>query len=129
MSDVDAFLTVCSALTSHKPLWVIIEKAYIFLRDQSNWCQGAQALNARCEKVRINSPSAIAWSVEGALGKFSNNLGIVPPVLLSYMDRLVEDFTGCADGIGWFNDTYTHDAVLELLHAAVDKYKMGHGLL
>lgn len=125
MTTKDLLATMASfnALTNGQTLHDILEKTLLFLSDDTHWCQGAQALNSNCQKVRINSPDAVAWSIEGAVGKCSNDEGIIPTFILLYLDQVVLELFGNDEGVGWFNDSHTHEYVLMFLQQALRQCK------
>jgi hypothetical protein len=96
----------------------LILKAIVLLGDYNNWCQGdAAALTADCRRTRPASPEAVAWTIEGALAKFSPH-GVLTPKVLWYMDWLVFEKTGREDGVAWFNNMYDHGTIIDFLEEA-----------
>lgn len=83
-----------------------------------NWCQGAPAVSADGRRVKPGSPEAVAWGIDGAIGKLSNPIGLIPPNYIWYLDQLVLEKTGRDDGIGWFNDTFDHATIIDFLAEA-----------
>jgi len=123
MDDPASFLAQCDALTGERSHLEILTDAFALLSADGRWCQGAHALRADGYAVRPNNGWAVAFSIEGALAHCSNQAGIVPPTLIRLMDQMVLDFLsiGTTAGIwedrdvGWFNDTFDHASVVELL--------------
>lgn len=105
------------ALTDGQSTAEILRKAYFLLSHYPSWCQGAQALSAQRKKVRNNSPAAVAWSIEGAVGKVSNESGIVPASIIYYLDQLAVEKG--KETVARFNDLATHEAILEFLEEAI----------
>lgn len=110
-----------TALMGAQDLKAILSKAYLLLSNYQVWCQGAHALNSKCQIVRINSPEAVAWSLEGAVGKVSNDYGIVPYHALKFLDALVLEITGRNETADEFNDIATHESLLEFLQEAIKR--------
>jgi hypothetical protein len=118
VKNARSFLIDCNTTIEDKSPSDIILSALVLLGDYNNWCQGAQAVTAAGRKTRPGSPDAVAWSIEGAVGKVSNPAGIVPPTLIYLLDTLVQEDTGSDLGVGWFNDTYDHGTVIDFLEEA-----------
>jgi hypothetical protein len=124
--DIQALLQHCDTLTDGQSLLQILQRATAILENHLSWCQGAKALNASKQSVRIASPGAVALSIEGAIGRVSNSAGIVPPFILKYLDALVLELVGepgepsvyNEHDTGWFNDSFDHESILQLLYLA-----------
>jgi len=119
MENTQASVPSYDASTDGQSLAEVLEKTLLLLSVYENWCQGAFALSAERKKVKINSPDAVAWSIEGAVGKSSNDLGIVPLFILKYLDLVVVRCTGKNEDVGWYNDNYTHEGVIGFLQEAL----------
>jgi hypothetical protein len=123
MDNSASFLAQCDALTSGRSPLQILGGVRSLLRDEGRWCQQAQARDSVGRTVRTHSPDAAAWSIEGAVARSSNNVGIVPPSMLGLLDQMVIDFLGLGTEAGiwedrdvsWFNDNFDHASVLEFL--------------
>jgi hypothetical protein len=118
MADVRGYH---SELTQDQTPHEILKKTYDTLSNYTHWCQGADALNKYCQIVRINSPEAVAWSISGAVGKASNDLGIIPLLLLKYLNNLVVEMFSCDGGVTWYNDNHTHEQVLAFVQEALSR--------
>ena len=119
MKDSQAFIASCNALTNGQSLPEILERVIALLSDYPRWCQGAYAASADGRIVKAGSPEAVAWSIEGAVGICSNEHGVVPLFILEYLDQLVFELTGKDEGVGWYNDRCTHEALLNFLQEAL----------
>ena len=74
--------------------------------------------------VRPRDARAARWSLMGAVAYCSNELGIIAPALLRYMDGLVDHLFpdgkfGCA---GDFNDYFDHGTVLWFMDLAITRW-------
>ena len=118
MTDLHGFLASCNDLTAGKALRDIFLSVIVLLGEYHNWCQGAYALTSDCRRVKNNSAEAVAWSIEGAIGKLSNPAGIVPPYIIQWLDTLALELTACDQGVGWFNDTFDHGTIIDFLEEA-----------
>lgn len=123
MDNSASFLAQCDALTSGRSPFQILGDVRSLLHDEECWCQQAQARDLKGRTVRTHSPDAAAWSIEGAVAKYSNNVGVVPPSMLGLLDQMVIDFLGFGTEVGiwedrdvsWFNDNFDHASVLDFL--------------
>jgi hypothetical protein len=135
--DTSTFLSGFDALTGGQTLAEILHKVIVLLDDEDNWCQGVRATDGKVIKVhgeedklhivKANDPNAVAVSINGAIGRVSNEFGITPPFILDWLDRLVLEFVNDEDktkgvhnlhDLDWFNDTYTHEVIMNFLHEA-----------
>jgi hypothetical protein len=104
----------------------------MLLSDVELWAQGARARDENGEPCKPHSPHACCWSLSGALAIASNPYGVTPPVLLKFLDGIVQEWklaqcyfrdpdTGyeiwedCDD----YNDNRPHRFLLALLDEAV----------
>ena len=104
-----------------------------FLEDPEVWTQGARARDAIGQRVKPHHPSAVRWSLNGAIAIASNEWGITPPQLLQLLDDIVREWGAvepfwlpkggpeiwetCDD----FNDQRPHHLVMALLDAAIKR--------
>jgi hypothetical protein len=142
MIDSLSFLKNCEALTGGQTAAQIFHKAIVLIEDPIYWCGSHKACirghyrtedgreYSWCSPCRINDPRATSVNIEGAVGRACNNEGIIPPFLLSYLDRAVliylrsigATFVGSDAGVwnpydvGWFGERYGHDHAMNLLH-------------
>lgn len=131
--DIQALLQHCDTLTDGQSLLEILQRATAILENPLYWCQGAKALSASMGCIGIASPNAVALSIEGAIGRVSNSAGIVPPFILKYLDAVVLELVGepgepsvyNEHDTGWFNDSFDHESILQLLYLAQQKLLQG----
>lgn len=116
-----AFIETCNSLINNQTPKQILSRAKALIFDERNWCQGAQARDLEGRKVRINDPSATSWDIEGAIGKVSNDLGVVPPLIFKFLDNLVCDFESVDEDVGWYNDRYNHFNILQFMDQAIKR--------
>lgn len=124
--DLQTLLQQCDSLTDGQTLLEIFQRAYALIEDPARWCQGALARDGSGRSVKAASPVAAAVSIEGAIGRSSNAYGVIPPSILRYLDALVLEVIGEPGepsiyndhDTGWFNDSFDHDSVLQLLYLA-----------
>jgi hypothetical protein len=76
----DPFLT--------RPLAEVLLEAKHLLSDMMSWTQYAQARDTRGRSVRPNHPDACQWDIEGAVARFSNDMGILPLAAMYALDRV-----------------------------------------
>lgn len=104
------------SIVSGKSLVQIVEEATALLGDANRWCGGAPAIDRRRRITKVNSPTAVAWSIEGAIGKVSNDLGVIPPSVLHFLDAVLVKFPrGEWEDLGKFNDTVVYGVMIEFL--------------
>jgi hypothetical protein len=147
MKDILPFLDGCDALVSGQTPPEIISKAITLIEDPTYWCgehtacirtyhetsDGIPYLLDTCCKV--SDPRATCLSVEGAVARACNDLGITPPVLQRRLDQWTLDYLNdegvtvygqvadiwCEVSIGWFGEKYGHQEVLYLLNYIYEK--------
>jgi len=129
-----AYLAQCEGLTNGKSLADIIDTAIRLIDDPNHHCRGAQARDAKGKPVKAGHPSAAELSLEGAVARACNDMGILPPHMMKWLDALLIDFLELMDeenpnqpalpgimeprDIGWFNDHYDHEVIMNFLHEA-----------
>jgi hypothetical protein len=119
-------------LTDEQSLGQILNKTIAILEDPRRWTIEAQARDQHNRKVHIDDPTAVSFSIEGALALASNDIGVVPPPVLRILDQEMLDYCGferrAVAGImeerdlGWYNDAYTHDDILTFMRTMSAKY-------
>ena len=140
-------LSYCQALTGGQSLATIFRKAIVFIEDPIFWCGEHKTCirehfkmedgreYSRCTPCRINDVRATSANIEGAVGRACNNEGIVPPFLLTLLDKSALEYlrargvtyVGTQCGIlnpydvGWFCSHYGHDHAMNLLHEIYQK--------
>jgi hypothetical protein len=123
--DIHTFLSG-DDLTDGQTVAEILERVIRLLEDGTHWHQGTVALDADNNLVKANSPLAVSFSLEGALGRMCNSAGVVSPNILRLMDQLLLEFLGRAEpagimnehDLGWFNDNFDHESIMAFLHEA-----------
>lgn len=148
MHDASSFLTQCETLTGGQPLAEIFDKAIRLLDEPIHWCGLHKACIwelsetpsglIRCTihmPCRINDLRATCVNVEGAVARACNNLGILPPFLIRYLDEWALAYlkargqSGFGEAysawntydIGWFCELYGYDHAMNLLHEIYNK--------
>ena len=132
--ETTAYLAQCEGLTNGKSLADIIDTAIRLIDDPNHHCRGAAARDTNGKPVRAGHPSAVSFSLEGAVAFGCNDLGILPPHLMRWLDTLLIVFLDLRSeddknqlalpgimeprDIGWFNDHYDHQVVMDFLHEA-----------
>ena len=122
MLDADSLLEDCDVLTTGQDLTTILVKARALLSDVTRWTCWAQARDIRGFQVRIEDPRACCWCIEGAIGRVSNVVGVVPPSILRFLDLLVQELQQDAvNVVSDFNDMVSHDVLLQFLDNAIKR--------
>ena len=116
------------ALMKHSPRDTL-RVVRVLLEDPLLWAQNSRARDAQGRKVRPNDPSAVCWSLNGAIAIASNVRAITPPSLLRFLDSIVREWGMVApvwegDPKVWetcddFNDQRPHRFILALLDEAI----------
>lgn len=112
-----------------RPAHEIVRIARILLSDINLWTQSANARDEYGKRVKPNHPSAVCWSMSGAIAIASNPYGITPPSLLKLLDGIVREWglvqllAQTPDFELWensddFNDKRPHPFILALLDEA-----------
>lgn len=117
MHDADDFIEDCD-IVGGQTLVEIVDKITNLLYDANRWCGGCQAIDSNRRMVRVDSPHAVAWSIEGAAGKVSNNLGVIPPSVLRFLDGVLLKYDESVETLSYFNDTVIHGVLMEFLQLA-----------
>ena len=129
MDNSASFLAQCDALTGGLRPHEIIQFVREDLRLEQAWCQKALARDHGGHPVRPNDPRVEALSIEGAVARCSNKVGIVPPSMMRLLDQMVIDFLSLGTEVGiwedrdvsWFNDNFDHASVLEFLDYVLER--------
>lgn len=127
-------------LTEEQSLSQILRKTIALLEDPARWTTEALARDASGERVSIADPSAVMFSIEGALARASNDVGVVPPAILHVLDQELLDYLGLTTlidevdtrqpavagileerDLGWFNDSYSHEEILKFLRDVLSR--------
>lgn len=106
---------------------------HALLSDKSRWARGARARDIYGNNVKPHHPEAVAWSINGALAYFSNDLGMTPVAMLQWLDSYVihlglavvvgavDEDLACAyyQNVDDVNDErLNHETLLQFLQAA-----------
>ena len=118
------------ALMKHSPRDTL-RIARMLLENPVLWTQGARARDSQGKRVKPNAPTAVCWSVSGAIGIASNRWAIAPPELLRMLDSIVKEWGMVApvwldgpeiwEGCDDFNDQRPHRFILALLDEAITR--------
>lgn len=117
MDNAKEFLERCDRLMLGQDPKDILRRARARLEDDTKWTVGAPARNAEGAWRKPDAPDAVRWDIQGAIAIECNPYGILPPFFMKLLDELVAPL-GC-DSVGVFNDTFSHDKMLELFDAAI----------
>ena len=132
MDDTVLFTENCDALTNGQTVAEILQRALAVLQDEDRWCREYRATDAEWNRVDIVSPAAVRFSIEGAVGRVANDVGIIPPFILRYLDEFVLYYLGLIGhlttpstagimeerDVAWFNDSYMHEHIVAFLEQA-----------
>lgn len=121
MRTPEEFLEQCNALMSGQEPKLILRQAKALLLDEQRWARGALARDAAGRNVRPEHPTACCWSLGGAVARACNDVGILPPYFIVFIDRVVLEEFGSSDGFSVFNDYYSHESVLALLDKCLER--------
>ena len=119
------FIRSCDSLMSGQLPVEILRNAKILLTDQRYWTKKAIARDAHGNKVNPCHPSALQFSVEGAIARCSNKYGFQPPFFMALLDSITAEVG--VPSSGEFNDLYTHQDVLMLLDTAIHRLEHPSG--
>lgn len=111
------------ALFAGRSARTIVKDARELLADIDRWTNSFVAIDQYGRTVKPLDPTAIRWSVEGALAKCSNDWGLAPPSLLIFLDELaVAEFDLEPDMPLWMvaDLVFDHDTVLAFLDRAAE---------
>jgi hypothetical protein len=121
--DLDAFIAEPSNLTAGRTYLDVVAGARQIIADHDRWCQHAMAVDAYGRSVKPCDPTAVRWSMMGAIARNSNVLGIISPELLSYVSTyLTYRFSDRYDCAGDFNDYVAHSAVLQFMDEMISNW-------
>lgn len=95
------------------PMYVLVNARMILYR-QHRWCTGSEARDINGFSVRSISPSAVRWSLAGAIQNAAHYANETPH------RAMVAVYVQVDTGDIWqFNDTHTHAEVLAVLDKAI----------
>lgn len=122
MDNTTSFLDRCELTGGREPKEILADVLQL-LSEEDRWAWGCLARRTGGRPCKPSHPEVQWFSIAGALAHCSNQVGVVPPSLLRLMDQMVIDFLelGTEVGIwedrdvGWFNDTFDHKSVVDLL--------------
>lgn len=96
-----------------------LREAYELIRDESRWCQRAQAVNADGWPVPPRRPEAVRWCASGALIR-AHISGDEQMALWRATDALFPEVgVGISPAIVAVNDTLGHAAVMQIFEKAL----------
>ncbi len=122
MRSVHSFFTRMNMLCQRPPRHVL-QDALEILQDPHKRCRSpfAVAEDEVGQSVRPADPSAVRWSVEGAIAKVSNPYGVLPPYFMVLLDNVICDEFGMHCNVPYFEDHYGHAEILRVLELAIER--------
>lgn len=87
------------------------------IEKEENWCQRASARNIHGKPVLSNSPDAVQWCLLGSFSGAEEHYHKFQTTLLKHMSPEGTIF------VSSFNDSHTHQEVLELLDKTIENCK------
>lgn len=112
-----------------RSIHVVLRDAYELLSDTSRCCTHGVAGDRNKNIVGPADPEAIVWSLDGAISKYCNSMGWMPPWLIRYLDEFARvycagvgmDISKDYNALSYFADYGHHDQWLDfLLQASAD---------
>ena len=124
MINIDAMMATPGSLTRGRTYKQVLIDAREHISDINRWTQQAYARDEEGNNVRPRDPKACCWCMLGAVAYCSNDVGIIPPPLLSFLEQMVPFHCGKDKfvGPGSMNDYYNHESVLSFLDHAIDLF-------
>lgn len=83
--------------------------ARALIEDPDHWCQNASACRADGSQCPTRSPEAVCWCATGACFACDAN------------DTPLREVPGVFHGLAYYNDTRTHQDVLDLFTYAINR--------
>lgn len=95
----------------------VLQKAYELLSDPARWTQEAYARDIDGKPLREWEPQAVCWCLDGALKQYPN--GRLNETRAIVSKAIGTQFEIRGQDIHQFNDTHTHDEILEAIRVAI----------
>jgi len=118
MLRTEDFFEATVSLLDGKSAVQVLTEAYDLISDRNRWSTLHYALNCRGERVHPGDPTAVRWSMMGAVARCCNRWAILPPYFYLLMNRLIEA-RGIEDGASSYDQYCGHEGVLALLREAI----------
>jgi hypothetical protein len=124
MINIDHLMATPGSLTMGRTYKQVLVDARNLIAVRDRWTQEAHARDSEGHNVRPRDPRARCWCLLGAVAWSSNELGIIPPPLLTFIESMVPYHCGKDRfmGPGSMNDYFNHESVLSFLDHAIDQF-------
>jgi hypothetical protein len=121
-------MNIDPATVQARPLNDVLRDARELLSVEDRWVQNALAVSVAryydprnytpsLTRVKPTDPEAARWCLLGAVAKYSNAIGLVPPSTLQYLDHLATRHGRVS--IEELNDNVDHAGLLAFLDRAI----------
>lgn len=98
----------------------VLINAKALIADPKNWTQGVFARNADGYSTGVHEEDATCFCTLGAIAVAGNNQKWAQKIAINTLSKIIDDIDGnAALSIGGFNDTHTHEQVMELFDKAI----------
>lgn len=126
MISLDSFVATPGALTRGNSYKSILERAFSILKDPERWTQGGHARAPDGELVKPKDPRACKWCLLGAVAIESNELAMIPPPLMRFLDQMVAYIYGDKFvSVGEMNDYIDHDLLIDFMSKTMARFEPG----
>ena len=104
---------------------IILNRALRLIEKPESWCQDMQARDREGSPISPNSPKAVQWCAVGAIRRASTEAFRLTPILDISDHLLLQKLNNmCGGSLASYNDTHSHEEVLETLREArSDRHK------
>lgn len=99
----------------------ILLRAFWVLRDRRRWVNFAYAVDEDWNEVHVTDPTAVRYSLEGAVAMASNPYGLLPPYFMKLLDEVIMELYGEDGGVGCLEEYCGHRTVLLVLKRAIER--------
>jgi hypothetical protein len=122
--NIDAMLATPGSLTKGRTYKQVLIDARAHISTPDRWTQEAYARDAQGNHTRPRDPKACCWCMLGAVAYVSNDVGIIPPPLMTFLADMVPYHFGPGrfTGPGSMNDFVSHQLVLQFLDNAIAQF-------
>ena len=97
----------------------VLRQALDIIEESDRWDPVTQ--DAAGFLTRPQSPTAVRWSIEGAIARCCNNYGILPPYFMKLLDEVLVTHFGFEWNVPYFEQHHGHDDVCTLLQLAIER--------
>ena len=126
MVNIDQLLAKPDLLTGGKSYRDVLVAARARLDDPDRWTQEAYARRVDNETCKPRDPGACKWCLLGAIAHESNQFGIIPPPLLTFLEGMRSYcFKDQFQNVTELNDYLSHSSVLGFLDLALQQFPEG----